>query len=307
MKTKNLRSENNCLNCGNIVEVRFCSHCGQENLILDLPFYFAFLSYFQTKAKYDKNLIKSTKTLIKEPGFLTKEYTKGRRASHLEPVRFYIAVSFIVFFVTSFLYSQHHTQSFRFYYEPEDDMQILTEDVVSKMDQNTLQEHPNVYFLYHPFYEKLLSLKKEGWSDDLISEKLLSKFVNNIPTALFLYLPVFALVLWIFSDRKNYTYFINSIFSIHYFTLLIISFFVWYLLESLQIISKIDFIDQVIMFLQYGIIIFVIFHFVIAYQKFFDEKSIIGVITAVGLLSFNLLFFSVLLISLLYYTFITME
>lgn len=307
MKAKKLRNESNCLNCGNTIEERFCSCCGQENLRLDQPFYFAFLSYFQTKAKYDKNLIESTKLLIKKPGFLSEEYTKGKRASYLEPVRFYIAVSFIVFFVTSFLYSLHQTQSFRFYYEPEDDMQILTEDVVSKMDQNALHEHPNIYFMYHPFYEKLLSLKKEGLSDDLISEKLLSKFVNNIPTALFLYLPVFALILWIFSDRKYYNYFINSIFSLHYFTLLIIIFFAWYLLECLQIICKIDFIDNVIMILQYGFIIFVIYYFIKAYSKFYNKKGTTGAIKAMSLLSTNLFLFFTLLLVLLYYTFITME
>lgn len=307
MNPKHLREDRNCLNCGKTVEVRYCTYCGQENTKTEQAFYFAFLSYFQNKAKYDKSLISSIKILISRPGFLSSEFLKGKRATHIEPVRFYIAISFLVFFLTSILFGFHQKQSFRFYYEPDDDVISLTEESIAKMDQKALYEHPNIYFLYHPFYEKLKSLKKSGWSDEQISEKLISKFVINIPTALFLYLPIFTLSLWIAYHRKPWTYYRHSIFSIHFFTLLVIAFFVWYVLETTQILMGIDLISKIVDILQNGIILFCLYYFIRASFKFYKSNIALTLFKSIFLLIINISFFGCLLAAILYYTFVTID
>lgn len=307
MKTSHLRDEDNCLNCGKQVEVRYCSHCGQENSKLDQAFYFAFLSYFQNKAKYDKSLLKSIQLLIHKPGYLSREFLKGKRASYIEPVRFYIAISFIVFFFTSIMFSFHQKHSFRLYDESDDELLSYTEEKVSTMDRQALQKYPSLYFISHPFYEKLKELKLAGWSNEEISESLLNRFVVNIPTALFLYLPIFAFTLWLAFIRKRTIYYNHSIFSLHFFTTLLLLFFIWYLLETVQIIAKSTLVDRLVNLMQALVYVVACYYFIRAAFVFYDLKKPIMIFKAFFLLCLNIGSFAFLLLIMLYYTFVSID
>lgn len=98
---KHYRSENNCLNCGATVTGKFCSECGQENLELHEDFLHLALHgvghYFHFESKFFNSII----PLITKPGFLTKEYFAGRRASYLSPISMYIFISIVFFFLST--------------------------------------------------------------------------------------------------------------------------------------------------------------------------------------------------------------
>lgn len=102
MSHKKLRNEKNCLNCGNEVEDRFCSQCGQENLELKDSALHLILHYVQDLFHYDGKLWLTLKSLVLRPGLVAKEYMAGKRQSYLEPIRFYVFAS-SVFFLTFFL------------------------------------------------------------------------------------------------------------------------------------------------------------------------------------------------------------
>lgn len=92
------RKEKDCLNCGNQVEDHFCSHCGQENIIvkedaLHMVIH-AVADYFHFESKFFGTM----KPLLLKPGFLTQKYVDGKRVSFIHPIRLYIFIS-IVFFV----------------------------------------------------------------------------------------------------------------------------------------------------------------------------------------------------------------
>ena len=102
MSHKKLRQEKNCLNCGETVEDRFCSHCGQENLELKDTATHLVLHYVQDLFHYDGKLWHTLKSLVTHPGLVAAEYMEGKRQRHLEPIRFYVFAS-TVFFLTFFI------------------------------------------------------------------------------------------------------------------------------------------------------------------------------------------------------------
>jgi hypothetical protein len=96
------RHEKNCLNCGATVVGRYCHVCGQENIVPRESFGGLVLHFFYDITHFDGKFFQSLKYLLINPGFLPKEYIKGRRSSHLNPVRMYVftsAIFFLVFFL----------------------------------------------------------------------------------------------------------------------------------------------------------------------------------------------------------------
>lgn len=95
------RKEKDCLNCGTIVEGRFCQNCGQENVVPKETFWHMFTHFFYDITHFDSNFFHTIHHLILKPGFLSKEYMIGRRASYLHPIRMYVfmsAIFFLLFF-----------------------------------------------------------------------------------------------------------------------------------------------------------------------------------------------------------------
>jgi len=103
MSHKKLRQEKNCLNCGETVEDRFCSHCGQENLELKDTATHLMLHYVQDLFHYDGKLWHTLKSLVTRPGLVAKEYMEGKRQVHLEPIRFYVFASTVFFLIFFFV------------------------------------------------------------------------------------------------------------------------------------------------------------------------------------------------------------
>ena len=95
------RKEKDCLNCGTIVEGRYCQNCGQENVVPKETFWHMVTHFFYDITHFDSNFFHTIHHLILKPGFLSKEYMIGRRASYLHPIRMYVfmsAIFFLLFF-----------------------------------------------------------------------------------------------------------------------------------------------------------------------------------------------------------------
>jgi Protein of unknown function (DUF3667) len=95
------RKEKNCLNCNAQVQGRFCHICGQENIEPKESLWHLVSHFFQDITHFDGKFFSSLKLLITRPGFLSREYMLGRRASYLNPIRMYIFTSAIFFLLFS--------------------------------------------------------------------------------------------------------------------------------------------------------------------------------------------------------------
>ena len=93
------RKERNCLNCHIAVKGRFCHRCGQENIEPKESVWDLIAHFFKDITHFDGKFFSTVKYLFKKPGFLSKEYMIGRRASYVNPVRMYIFTSAFFFFI----------------------------------------------------------------------------------------------------------------------------------------------------------------------------------------------------------------
>jgi hypothetical protein len=96
---KHYRHENDCLNCGTILEGKFCHNCGQENLQIKESFGHMMNHAISDYFHFDQQFFHTLKPLFFSPGKLTNEYMAGRRAQFLHPVKMYIFISLIYFVI----------------------------------------------------------------------------------------------------------------------------------------------------------------------------------------------------------------
>lgn len=95
------RKEKDCLNCGTIVLGKYCQHCGQANVEPKESFWHMLTHFFNDITHFDGSFFTTAKDLLFKPGFLSKEYMKGRRVRYLHPIRLYVftsAIFFLLFF-----------------------------------------------------------------------------------------------------------------------------------------------------------------------------------------------------------------
>ncbi len=93
------RKEKICLNCNASLIGLYCHNCGQENKEPKESIWHFTTHFFNDITHFDGKFFTTLKDLIFRPGFLSKEFMLGRRASYLDPVRMYLFTSFIFFLI----------------------------------------------------------------------------------------------------------------------------------------------------------------------------------------------------------------
>jgi len=96
---KHYRKENNCLNCGTILEGKYCHNCGQENLEIKESFGHMMNHAISDYFHFDHQFFHTLKPLFFKPGMLTNEYMAGKRVQYLHPIKMYIFVSILYFLI----------------------------------------------------------------------------------------------------------------------------------------------------------------------------------------------------------------
>ncbi|MFD0793734.1 DUF3667 domain-containing protein [Mucilaginibacter litoreus] len=137
---KHYRKENDCLNCGTILQGNFCHNCGQENLQMKESFGHMLNHAVSDYFHFDYQFFHTLKPLFFKPGHLTNEYNAGRRAQYLHPVKMYIFIS-LVFFVVAFGGSSHHKAEVELEHNPET---IYKADSVKKAFVDSIKNSSNL-------------------------------------------------------------------------------------------------------------------------------------------------------------------
>ncbi|WP_178985092.1 DUF3667 domain-containing protein [Winogradskyella helgolandensis] len=92
-----------CQNCEQPFDdnFQFCPHCGQkanDELTIGVLFYNTISNYFSFDARFFKSFV----PLMFKPGYLPKEFIKGKRLMYLHPAQMYLFISVVFFFIFSF-------------------------------------------------------------------------------------------------------------------------------------------------------------------------------------------------------------
>lgn len=101
MAHKHPRPEGPCPNCGHQLQPddRFCSRCGQENHDLKVPISHLVYELIEGFWHFDNKFFRTLWTSVRRPGQVVLDFLEGRRARYVPPVRLYIFVSVIFFFL----------------------------------------------------------------------------------------------------------------------------------------------------------------------------------------------------------------
>ena len=81
-------------------------------------------------------------------------------------------------------------------------------------------------------YEKVAHVTEHNTKKEII-EKFIESFFHNIPKILFIIMPFFAFFLWLFHNKKKWYYFDHGIFTLHYFSFLLLIFLILFIIDKI--------------------------------------------------------------------------
>ncbi len=84
-----------------MADSNYCPECGQINTTKQVPLKLFFHDILGDYFTFDSKFFRSFAPLIRKPGHLTNEYNSGRRVSYILPLRLYLFVTILFFFMIS--------------------------------------------------------------------------------------------------------------------------------------------------------------------------------------------------------------
>lgn len=95
------RKSDHCLNCGAQYDHRnnYCPNCGQENNHNQASFATLVVDFLNNYFSLDSKFSMSLLPFFTNPGYLTIRFIEGKRASFVNPIRLYLIISLLFFFV----------------------------------------------------------------------------------------------------------------------------------------------------------------------------------------------------------------
>ncbi|MBT4162799.1 MAG: DUF3667 domain-containing protein [Gammaproteobacteria bacterium] len=203
-----------CPNCDTEITGPFCATCGQEQKELKKFFWTLLADAFDNVFRLDSRAARSIFAAIFLPGYLTTEYFAGRRARYVPPIRLYLVISFLFFFilplVTEVVVDGRNTVIVT-EGESESDWreELNTESFEIDLPWMTAEEN-------QALAQKLK--KRIGESIQKLDEnpgELYSEFMDLISVTMFFLLPVFAVLLKIFYLGHRIYYAEHLLLAVH--------------------------------------------------------------------------------------------
>lgn len=210
----------NCLNCGHALRENydFCPHCGQKDLPERLTLSYFVHEFLNNYFSFDSKFFRTIVPLITKPSFLTQEFIDGRRIRYINPIQFFVFISFLFFLVDSFMILKEVSDKKDFVVMnsngetiSSDSLDtILSKEKLEVDTKDKLKEFDGVESGVKDFIKK--SQKFNEMDRDEQNERI-SKMISYF---IFLLMPLFALFLnWFYGERHRH-YLENLIFSLHF-------------------------------------------------------------------------------------------
>lgn len=315
MSKSKLRQEGNCLNCGEHVHVRFCSHCGQENKVPHETFWGLLVHFVEDIFHYDGKLFSSIRILFTKPGYLSSEYLHGKRTTYLHPIRFYLFTS--AFFFICLFYVFHPLEKYVETKGPK--TKVEQSESILQIQSGFMQgnkDNPKTYEAYlaaqaklpkvsrdSEFEQKLVkqvySISKEYTSPSDLIEALVDIMLHKLSTLLFIALPLLGFILHlVFIRRKGFYYMHHGIFVLHSTTSLFIVLFVSEFLGILSSAVRVSGLHA----MSNGLMLAWFIYYFVAFKRFYQlgwKKAVVLTIISsfLQLIVLTCIFFGLLIFS----------
>jgi len=194
-----------CSNCGNVLKDIYCEKCGQKKVKLEDKTVKAFVLHFVEEFfTFDSKFLRTVKYLFLKPGYLTLEYISGRFVRYVTPIKLYLFTSLISIFILISLDPDQYTSLM----EPENKDDFIQETI------NTIKETKNV--------------TETEFKDNF------NQFVNNNTSiSLFFVMLAFSIILKVTYFNKHIYYVEHLVFTLHFFSMVLIMFVTGSILSKL--------------------------------------------------------------------------
>ena len=225
-----------CLNCGEDLNGLFCSACGQKDADPNLSLGTMLSEFAGGFFSFDSRIYRTWKHLITRPGQLTADYIAGRRASQVPPFKLYLFTTILAIFLLSLVDTGMFKVNLTKGAVPPPAKQTSQAPQVEPLEAsespddggaptNTPQtgpateKEPALDKTGGSFLRRLGGKFREGMRRGQEDPQKVSKLmVQAIPKAMFLLLPLFALLLRVFYLKHRFNYPHWFIFSLHFHT-----------------------------------------------------------------------------------------
>lgn len=184
-----------CQNCGSQLSGVYCSKCGQKYTdVHDRSIRTFFKHFFNEFFNWDSKFFSSFKYVTVKPGLLTNEYINGRMASYITPLKLYLCMSLVYFFVSNIIYPDQYT--------------------ILKNDQSSGN-------IFNAWTGSIMEMK--GITEEAFRDKFNSQLNDKLPVYMLLMVLIFSLPLKLVDSKKFYVEHLT--FSLHFFTFVLFCMF----------------------------------------------------------------------------------
>jgi len=171
------------------------------------------------------------------------------------------------------------------------------------------QKNGHKYQTFRPFVAKIFELEEKGHSPNEITNMFIKSSVHNLPKALFIYLPLFAFLLWIFHSKKKWWYFDHGVFTLHYFSFLLLLTLLLFVLN--KVFSYFDETNSFLIIMKWllttGAIVYAGCYFFVAHYRTYRTHPALTILVGAILFFINTVLFTFLLMGLGIVSFLLMH
>ena len=201
-----------CPNCNNELNKsdKYCNECGQKTKSLQISMGHLVGDFFNEYFNFDSRFFKSIGPMLVRPAYLTERFFEGKRNSYVNPLRFYIFISFIAFFLASTISLNFLDESgSSLTLDPESDNIIFSKsNTLGPLSTSTSKDEIDT--------NKALDVLKMN------KDKITQNAFKYLSIAMFFLMPFFAVILYLFFVKRKRYYMEYLIFSFHVHTFIYI-------------------------------------------------------------------------------------
>jgi hypothetical protein len=205
-----------CPCCGEPVRGRFCSGCGQSHAEVRVPFGKWLRDYIDDTFHLDSNLSRSVWALLRRPGALTLAYLAGQRSAYVRPFRLYLTASFLYFLALTLVPVSRELVEVKSEQGASGAMKVSVGPELAEFSQGPEVGAPSRPLLHEDteFKRRLNRFVANG--PEAAREQAIQAMARTMPKAMFVLVPVFALLLRLLYRKSGRFYAEHFLFALHF-------------------------------------------------------------------------------------------
>lgn len=267
-----------CPNCEFPVNGKFCSNCGQSTKSFQRPFWTVVSESLGDALSVDNRLIHTLVPLFLKPGYLTREFMRGRRARYTPPFRLYLFLTFFAFLLLAYNHKPESAAAKELAVETDDgkklDMVSFLEEIVKddefdpdnlKLDSLAVNKEKTTGIKIDFNSDNVVkdSLKvKESDDESLIKDNDIKKLIEmwklnpslmmdtafkKLSQTLLVILPLFALALALMYIRRKHYMLEHLLISLNFHAYI----FVLVIISELLLMVNLEFLSTLALYLYF--------------------------------------------------------